>query len=97
MPGVARATMLVTPKPHSGSAVIVRERDRLRDEARLVEQLPEAIGESGEMVARQRGPYARIDADKQHLDTRLDPVAQRREDRQQLELWALSIGHWAFL
>jgi len=72
---------------------IVLITDALGNETGFVEQLPEAIGEAGEVVARQRGPDARVDADKQHLDTRLDSVAQRREGKRQRALWTLSIGH----
>ena len=56
--------------------VIVCERDALGHEARFVKQLPEPVGEAGEMMPGQRRSHARVDADEQHVDAGPDPIAQ---------------------
>jgi len=51
-------------------------RDGLRDDARLEQQLPEAIRRPCEVMARLRRAHAGVDAHEQHADARLDPVRQ---------------------
>jgi hypothetical protein len=62
------------PDAPLGQAIVVLVRDRLRDDARFIEQAPETIGRTGEVMAGRRGDDARVDADEQDADARLDPV-----------------------
>ena len=73
--------MLVTPKPHSGSRSSSCERDALGNEPRFVQQLPEPVGETREVMAGQRRSHAGVDADKQHVDARPDPIRAVRRQR----------------
>ncbi len=67
------------PVPPLRQPLIVHVGDRLRHQTRIVEQLPESIRESGEVMAGQRRANAGVDADKQHADTGTNPVAQWRQ------------------
>jgi hypothetical protein len=50
--------------------------NRLGHESRLVEELPEPVRITGEMMTDCLGAHTGIDADEQHLDARLDAIAQ---------------------
>jgi len=52
--------------------------DRLGDEPRLVQELPEAIRVSREVMACRGGSDAGVDADKQDADRAADAVGERR-------------------
>ena len=54
MPGLGRATTLVMPEPPLGQPGIVQVGQRFGDQLRVVEQLPEAVGRTGEVMARLR-------------------------------------------
>ncbi len=49
---------------------------RLRDDAGLVKQAPEAIRRSGKVMPGQRRRHARVDADQEHAHAGLDPVGE---------------------
>jgi hypothetical protein len=57
---------------------IVGVADRLVDEPRFMEELPEAIRVAGEMMAGHRRADAGVDADEEDADRRPDAVAERR-------------------
>ena len=61
-----------------GQPAIVLAANRLGHQPRLVQQFPEAVRITGEMMARGRRADAGIDADKQDADGSADAVAQRR-------------------
>ena len=58
--------------------VVVGKPDRLRHQARFVEQLPEAVRRSGEMVADLRRADAGVDPDEQHANRQSYAIAKRR-------------------
>ena len=58
------------PDPELGQPSIVGERQRLRCQGRFVEQPPEAIAVTGEMVPERCGAQAWIDAHEQHVESR---------------------------
>ena len=76
IPGVGLGTMLVMPKPNSGSrsSSLYVMRSGTRPDSNS--SRPEAIRESGEVMAGQRGADARIDADKQHANSGLDAIIE---------------------
>ena len=76
MPGLGRAIRFVMPSPHSGSRASSTKCDRLGHQPRVVEQLPEAIRGSREMMPRFGRADAGVDADKQHPHAGLDAVLQ---------------------
>ena len=55
---------------------VVLVRDRLGDDAGFVEQAPEPVGRSGEVMAQRRRHYAGIDADEDQAHARLNRVGQ---------------------
>jgi hypothetical protein len=57
---------------------IVAIGNRLRNQPRLREQLPEAVREAGEMMARLRRSHARVDPDKEHAHTGPDAIPQSK-------------------
>jgi hypothetical protein len=59
-----------------GQPHVVFMGDRLGNDAGFVEETPEAIGGSGEVMARERRRHAWIDADEQHAHARFDSVGQ---------------------
>ena len=76
MPGVDRAMMLVTPNPHSGSRSSSWNVMRSGTSRDSIQQLPEPVGETREVMSGQRRSHAGVDADKQHVDARPDPIPQ---------------------
>ena len=66
------------PDPPLRQPHVVLVRDRLGDDAPGVEESPEAIGRSGEVMAGCRRHDAGIDSDEYHADARLDRVGQSK-------------------
>ena len=60
-----------------GQTIVIQIRQRFGHEARLVEQLPEAIREAGEVMTRQRRSHPGVDADEEHTDAGTNPIAKR--------------------
>ena len=58
--------------------VVVLGADRFRHQPGFVEQLPEAVGRAGEMMAALRRADAGVDPDQQHTDRAADTIAERR-------------------
>ena len=73
-------TRMVTAKISEslGQPIVIGVGDPLRDQLRVVKELPEAVREAGEMMTRERRSHAGVDADKQRAHTRADAVAQWR-------------------
>src|SRR5690606_42094875 len=62
-----------------GQPVVIRERNGRRHESALVEQLPEAVRRTGEVMTGEGRPHARVDADEQHVDwttSRVDAISE---------------------
>ena len=55
------------------------------DDARFVEEAPEPVRRTGEMVARERRRHAWVDADEQHPDARFNFVGEPKF--RPVELW----------
>ena len=69
---------ICNPEAPLGQPAIVFLANRLRHQPGLVEQFPEPIGISGEVMTGGRRPDAGIDANKEDADGSTDAVAQRR-------------------
>src|SRR5262249_9082502 len=63
-------------EPPFRQADVVFVRDRFGDEARLVEQPPEAIRRTRKVMSGLGRTHARIDADEQDADARLDAIRE---------------------
>ena len=63
-------------------------RHRLGNDTGLIQQSPETIRRSGEMMSGQCGHHAGVDADEQHPDAWLDAICQSK-----MRVFRLELGH----
>src|SRR5262249_4870854 len=78
--GTGTRNQVGDPEAPLGQPIVAPVIDWFRHEARIPEQLPEAIRVAGEVMAGLGGAHAGIDPDEKHAAARREPIAkaQRR-------------------